>query len=55
MNLYRRSISAVFLLGVAVSACSTSSPSSELQDSIPEVDASTDALSVQAVSLGATY
>jgi Ricin-type beta-trefoil lectin domain-like len=58
MNLSRRSITALFLLGVALSACNTSRPSTEVsgsQDSISEVDASTDALGTQAVSLGTTY
>ena len=63
MNLNHRSIIAIFLLGVAVSACNTSSLStespstqvSESQDSISEVDPSTDVLTTQAVSLGTIY
>jgi Ricin-type beta-trefoil lectin domain-like len=55
MNLSRRSIIAVFLLGVAMSACTTSSPATEVQDSPSEIEASTDALSAQALSLSTTY
>jgi Ricin-type beta-trefoil lectin domain-like len=58
MNLSRRSIIAIFLLGCAVSACNTSSPSTEVsesQDSLSEIEVSTDAVSSQAVSLGTTY
>jgi hypothetical protein len=58
MNLNHRSIVALLLLGLALGACNTSSSStavSESQDSIAEVEASTDALSAQAVSVGTTY
>ena len=58
MNFNRSSILTIFLLVVAMSACNTSSPStgiSEVQGSISEVEASTDAVSTQAVSLGTIY
>ena len=58
MNLGRRAAIAVFLLGTSITACNTSSPTIEVpavQDDISEVDASTDPLATQALSLGATY